>query len=179
VTVFALSIVTVHDPVPLHAPPQPTKNCPVAGIAVNVMVVPAAKVSLQSVPQVMPVPATMPLPVVETFNVYMFVVNVAVTDLAASIVTMHEPVPVHAPLQPVKVEPVAGVAVSVTDVPYGYDSLQSVPHEMPVPLIVPLPVFATVSMYVAGMNDAVTALSLFIVMVHAPVPEHAPSQPAK
>ena len=32
-------------------------------------------------------------------------------------VTAQVPVPVHAPLQPVKVEPVAAVAVSVTLVP--------------------------------------------------------------
>ena len=37
--------------------------------------------------------------------------------LAASIVTLHAPLPLHAPLQPVKVEPVAAVAVSVTTVP--------------------------------------------------------------
>src|SRR3990172_4952780 len=43
--------------------------------------------------------------------------NVAVTDLAASIVTVHVPVPVHAPDQPPKVEPVEAAAVSVTTVP--------------------------------------------------------------
>jgi hypothetical protein len=32
-------------------------------------------------------------------------------------VTVQAPVPVQAPLQPVKVEPVAGVALSVTAVP--------------------------------------------------------------
>ena len=42
--------------------------------------------------------------------------NVAVTILAADIVTTHVPVPEHAPLQPANV-PLVGVAVSVTMVP--------------------------------------------------------------
>jgi hypothetical protein len=33
-------------------------------------------------------------------------------------VTTHAPLPVHAPLQPVKVEPAAGVFVAVTTVPW-------------------------------------------------------------
>lgn len=41
----------------------------------------------------------------------------APTDFAASTVTTHAPVPVHAPLQPANVEPDAAVAVSVTEVP--------------------------------------------------------------
>ena len=45
-------------------------------------------------------------------------VNVAVTLLAVVIDTVHEPVPVQAPDQPVKVEPVDGDAVRVTDVLY-------------------------------------------------------------
>jgi hypothetical protein len=46
--------------------------------------------------------------------------NVAVTVTAAVTVTVQEPVPEQLPpLQPVKVEPVAGVAVSVTAVPLG------------------------------------------------------------
>jgi hypothetical protein len=44
-------------------------------------------------------------------------VKLAVTLVAAFIVTVQEPVPVHAPLQPVKVEPFAGVADRVTLVP--------------------------------------------------------------
>jgi len=44
--------------------------------------------------------------------------KVAVTVVAADMLTLHEPVPVQPPpLQPVKVEPVAGVAVSVAAVP--------------------------------------------------------------
>jgi hypothetical protein len=43
--------------------------------------------------------------------------NVAATAVLAARVTEHVPAPEHAPLQPVKVEPVAGVAVRVTAVP--------------------------------------------------------------
>ena len=45
------------------------------------------------------------------------VLNVAVTERAAVIDTVHVVVPVHAPAHPAKVEPLAAVAVSVTDVP--------------------------------------------------------------
>jgi hypothetical protein len=45
------------------------------------------------------------------------VLNVAVTLRAAVIDTVQVVVPVHAPLQPANVEPVAAAAVSVTDVP--------------------------------------------------------------
>jgi hypothetical protein len=45
-------------------------------------------------------------------------VNVAITDLAASIVTTHVPVPEHPlPLHPVKVEPAAAVATRLIWVP--------------------------------------------------------------
>ena len=43
--------------------------------------------------------------------------NVAVTVVAAVSVTVQVPVPSHGALQPVKVEPVAAVAVNVTCVP--------------------------------------------------------------
>ncbi len=48
----------------------------------------------------------------------LFLVNLAVTDFAAVISTLHlAAVPVQAPDQPVKVEFFTGVAVSVTRVP--------------------------------------------------------------
>ena len=73
--------------------------------------------------------------------------KVAVTLFAASIVTVQAPVPLHAPLQPVNVLPVAGVAVSVTDVPVAMLAEQVVPQfmlfvaDVTVPL--PVPVLAT------------------------------------
>jgi hypothetical protein len=44
--------------------------------------------------------------------------NRAATAFEASIVTTHVPVPVHAPLHPLNAEPVAGMALSVTTVPF-------------------------------------------------------------
>ena len=49
-------------------------------------------------------------------RVYSFNVKLAVAALAALIVTMQRPVPEQAPLQPVKVAPVLGVAVRETEV---------------------------------------------------------------
>jgi len=45
--------------------------------------------------------------------------KVAVTEAAAVRVTVHAPVPLQAPLQPLNVKPAAGVAESVTAVPLG------------------------------------------------------------
>jgi hypothetical protein len=74
--------------------------------------------------------------------------NVAVTLRAAVMLTVHVPVPVQAPLQPVKAEPVVGVAVRVTAVPSAYHVLQVLPHAMPVGDEVtvpePVPAFVTV-----------------------------------
>ena len=45
------------------------------------------------------------------------VLKVAVTLRATVIANTHDPVPVHAPLQPANAEPVAAAAVRVTEVP--------------------------------------------------------------
>src|SRR5438093_2116986 len=55
-------------------------------------------------------------------------------------VTTHEPVPVQAPDHPVKVESVAGVAVSVTEAPLPKLAEQAVPQLIPPPVTIPLPV---------------------------------------
>ena len=43
--------------------------------------------------------------------------KLAVTDRAALIVTVQAPVPVHAPLHPLKIDPAAALARRVTGVP--------------------------------------------------------------
>ncbi len=67
-----------------------------------------------------------------TVSVYVLAVNVAVTEFAAVIGTSHvAAVPVQAPDQPVKVESLAGVAVSVTSVPAAKEYEQVAPQAMP------------------------------------------------
>jgi hypothetical protein len=65
-------------------------------------------------------PVTVPTPVPDfvTVKLYTDVANVAVTDVAAFIVTVQVPVPEQPPPdQPVKVYPLLAQAVKVTDVP--------------------------------------------------------------
>src|SRR3954464_15643429 len=57
--------------------------------------------------------------------------NVALTVLATSIVTVHEPLPLHAPCQPANVEPAAGVADNVTVVPWSMFAAHAEPQLMP------------------------------------------------
>ena len=83
--------------------------------------------------------------------VEVFKVNVAVTVLAALIVTVHEPVPVQAPDQPPNVELASGAAVRVTLVPAAYTSVQSDPQLMPagadVTIPSPVPAFVTLRLF--------------------------------
>jgi hypothetical protein len=78
------------------------------------------------------------------------VLKVAVTDCAAFIVIVQEPLPEQeAPLQPTKVEPAAAEAVSATDVPAVNALLQFAPQEIPAGLETtvpdPVPVLPTES----------------------------------
>ena len=67
------------------------------------------------------------------------IAKVAVRLFAAVIETVQTPVPVQAPLQPVKVEPALGVAVSVTLVLYANEDEQDEVQLMPVGLDVTVP----------------------------------------
>lgn len=111
------------------------------------------------------------------------VLNVAVTLRAAVIDNKQFPVPVHAPLQPAKVEPLAAAAVRVTDAPDAKFALQLLPQFTPdgdeVTVPVPVPALVTVAANVDEvLNVAVTARAAVIDTVQPPVPEHAPPQPA-
>jgi hypothetical protein len=68
--------------------------------------------------------------------------------------TVQAPVPVQAPLQPVKVAPVAGVAVRATLVPPVKLALQVAPQSIPLGLeaMVPLPTFVTVRVESTGVG---------------------------
>jgi len=150
-TLFAASIVTRQVPVPEQAPLQPAKMAPAEGAAVNVTEAPEPNEAEQVAPQSIPAgeEATVPVPVpaFETERVNVCGMKLAVTDLAASIVTEQVPVPVQAPLHPVKVELAAGAAVNVTEVPLLKLNEQVPPQLIPageeVTVPVPLPVFAT------------------------------------
>ena len=151
---FAPFIVTVHVvEAPAHAPLQPVKLEPVAATAVSVTLAPSAKVVWQVAPQSMPagplVTTPLPLPDFSTLSARGgSTANVAVTALAASIETVQvERVPVQAPLQPLKPEPAAATAVSVTLVPSVKSAAQVAPQAMPAGLLAmePDPVVLAVS----------------------------------
>ena len=67
--------------------------------------------------------------------------KLAVTDVAALIVTVQLPVPEQPPpLQPVNVDPAAGVALNATAAPLVNDAEHVIPHEIPAGLLVTVPV---------------------------------------
>jgi len=89
--------------------------------------------------------------------------NVAPTAVSLCRVRLHGVVPEHAPVHPVKVEPLLGFAVSVTDVPTVKLALHVSPQLMPAGVLVtvpaPVPELVTVSCTGgggAGLNVAVT-----------------------
>jgi hypothetical protein len=133
--------------VPLQAPLQPLNFQPLAAVAVRVTWVPGAKLALQVDGQLMPEGelVTVPLPVTLTVNVDSWV-KVAVTARAVLIVTVQPPVPLQAPLQPLKTQPLVAVAVKVTFVPLENPALHVDGQLMPAGLLVtvPLPVKLTV-----------------------------------
>jgi len=92
------------------------------GVASRVTVVPNEYDSEQSEPQLIPagveVTVPPPSPDLVTVSAKFCRLNVAATDLTALMVTVHvEAETVSHPVQPRKVEPRAGEAVSVTAVP--------------------------------------------------------------
>ena len=184
VTVVAAFIVTAHVPVPEQPPPlQPANVEPALGVAVSVTIAPWAKSSVQSAPHEMPAGAevTVPAPAPPriTVSVCRIGLNVAVTVVAAASGTMHDAVPVQPPpLQPAKIDPALGDAVSVTMVPALNSAEQVAPHEMPAGAEVtepaPKPALVTVSAYWRSANSAVTSVAPLTTTAHGAVPVQPP-----
>jgi hypothetical protein len=117
VTFLTALIVTWHVGAnPVHAPDQPIKFESTPAAAVKVTTVSAVTSAEHTEPQFMPagllVTVPMPVPALVTVSGN---VNVADTFFAPSIVTVHDPVPLHAPDQPANEAPVSGVAISWTE----------------------------------------------------------------
>ena len=176
-------------PVEESQPVQPVKAEPASAVAVSVTAAPELKEALHVVPQLIPPPVTVPVPLPPFTTVSACVVptvsKVAVTDRAAAIVTLQVvPVAESQPVQPAKAEPASAAAVSVTAAPVLKEALQVVPQLIPPPVTVPapLPPFTTVSAWVTGRSSkvAMTDRSTAIVMSQVvPVAESQPVQPAK
>src|SRR5262245_6833507 len=183
VTDCAALTVTVQVPVPVQPPPlQPVKLEPAAGVAVRVTAVPLANEAEHVAPHVMPAGALvmvpLPAPVLLSVSARRWTAKVAVPAGAALIVTAQVPVPVQPPLQPVKVEPAAGVAVRVTTVPVVKEVEHVAPHVMPAGALVmvplPAPVLLTVSAMPCSAKVAVTDCAALTVTVQEPVPVKPP-----
>jgi hypothetical protein len=85
---------------------------------------------------------------------------VAVTFLAAAIVSTQLPVPVQSPLQPVNTLPASAVAASVTSLSVATSTWQVAPQSMPLPVTRPLPapLRCTVSVTWGGASPATTSV---------------------
>jgi hypothetical protein len=156
-TDFAKFIDTVQLPVPVQAPVQPLNTLPAPAVAVSVTDVPQLNVSLQSEPQLIPVPVTVlvdaPDPDLVTVNEYEARENVAETDLSVSnprVQLGFEPDPAQAPPH-VTFWHVPGAALSVTVDSTGKYAEQVVPQFIPdgFEVTVPVPDFETKTRHVA------------------------------
>src|ERR1044072_6090322 len=119
----------------------------------------------------------LPVPFFGTVRVGTVAGEVVVIVTGDPAVNMHVPVPEHEPPdQPENVEPVAGVAVSVTIVPLVKFSEQSMPQVMPAGIELtqpaPVPVFVAVTAVVVFANVAVTLCACVMLTMHVPVPGH-------
>lgn len=188
VTAFEAFIVSEQPRPPVQAPLQPVNMEPASATAVSVMMLFGVKGALQVAPQLMPagVLVTVPPPVPALVTViWGGGPNSAVTLEALFIVTLQAPMPVHAPLQPTKVDRPEGVAVSMTVEAAGKSALHVAPQLMPAGELVtePVPEPTTETPSVTGgigVKVAVTDWGPVIVTRQGPLAAvHAPLQPLK
>src|SRR4030095_11676832 len=187
VTVEPALTAAVQERVPAQPPPlQPVKVEPAADVAVNVTKEPAANEAEHVAPHEMPAGAlvTVPVPVPDllTVSVTDCSAKVAVTELAALIVTMQPPLPEQPPLHQAKLEPASGVTVKVTAVPLGNEAAHVAPQTMPagelVMVPVPVPDLLTVSVKpCCSLKVAVMEVAAVSVTIQGPVLEQAAPGP--
>jgi len=159
-----------------------------AGVAVSVTFVPDLKAALQVEGQLIPAGELVTLPVPVPPRVTLSTgeeprLNVAVTELLLSKVTVQVPVPLQAPPHPAKIALADGVAVSVTIVPDLKTALQVEGQLIPAGALVtvPVPVPPRVTCSTGEeltLNVACAELFEFMVRAQVPVPVQAPSHPA-
>ena len=153
--------VMTHGAVPEHPPPlQPKKAKSVPGVAVSVTLVPVWKLAEQVPGQLIPAGVLMTVPVPTTVTETLACVGVKVAVTASSFVSViaQTPVPVHPPLQPLKVKFVPGVSVSVTFVLIGKAAIQVPGQLIPAGVLVtvPVPTMVTERLAAVCVNVAVT-----------------------
>jgi phage tail protein X len=154
---LAAVILTEQLPDPVQAPLQPANVEPVAAPAVRVTTVPLLKFAEHVLGQLIPdgLLVTLPEPVPANVTVSGKTgLKVAVTDSAALMTTEHAPVPVQAPLQPAKAEPVVALAVSVTVTPTPKFAVQVLGQVIPAGLLVTLPLPVPANVTVRGWVGA-------------------------
>jgi hypothetical protein len=205
VTELAALNVMLQLVVPVHPPDHPAKVSLVMGVALSVTAVPCTKLAVQAVVEEFEqlIPAgllvTVPAPAPAKTTVSGSLLGggsgppkVAVTELAALMVTLQLVVPVHAPDHPVNVSLVMGAAVSVTAVPWTKLAEQATVEEfeqlMPAGLLVtvpaPAPAKTTVSGSLLGGGSeppkvAVTELAALNVTLQPAAPVQPPDHPVK
>jgi len=188
---LAFSAIVQLGLVPLlaQAAPHPAKVEPVAAAAVSVTCVPGLKLAWQVGPQLIPegtldtVPVPDPCETTVSTGALWTTLKTAVTFSLALGVTVQMGLLLHPPpVQPVKDEFVAAVAVRVTGVPGAKLALQVCPQLIPEGLLVTLPEpVPTNAMVSTGESLKVPVTEVFWVSVslHSSVPLQAPDHPAK
>src|SRR4051812_41307493 len=142
-------------PVPEHAPVQPEKVEPGAGVAVRTTLALSSNWAEQAAPQSIPAGAEeiRPEPAPDGVTVTVCLpagaggsaTNVTNTFASAASLTAHPPRPVQPPPQPANLQPGSGAGVSTTCVPSASSAEQARPQSIPAGLerTVPEPVFET------------------------------------